>query len=398
MLVVLALVLVSARARRRRSAVDATGERARRARQHLGDVGGARGRPPDRTASCSRATPISHSRRRRTRSCRSRSPRSSNSASRTGSRRRCSARGTQDGTVWHGDLFLKGFGDPTLTSARLGRLAQAIAEAGITRVDGRLYGDETWFDAKRAAPGWKLGYLIYECPPLSALVVDRAVYDGHTALKPALAAVGTFRRLLRGYGVTTGPVGIGRAPASATVLGDERVGDAAQRDRGHGPRQRQLPRRDAAQGARRRGGHGRHDRRRRGRRPPRPRRGGRPARRRRDRRRIRPVAPRPPHRDGDRAHPHDAWSDPALRVRVLDRAARRRRAGHARAPTERDRRRSASCAQRPARRTRRPRCRATSATASRSSSCRTALRSRRPPRGRRRIASRPRSRAISASE
>ena len=39
-------------------------------------------------------------------------------------------RGTQEGTVWHGDLFLKGFGDPTLTSARLGRLARAIAEAG----------------------------------------------------------------------------------------------------------------------------------------------------------------------------------------------------------------------------------------------------------------------------
>jgi len=126
--------------------------------------------------------------------------------------------GTQDGTVWHGDLFLKGFGDPTLTSARLGRLAQAVADAGITRIDGRLYGDETWFDAKRAAPGWKLGYLIYECPPLSALVVDRAVYDGHTANQPALAAAGTFRRLLRGYGVTTGRVGLGRAPASATLL------------------------------------------------------------------------------------------------------------------------------------------------------------------------------------
>jgi D-alanyl-D-alanine carboxypeptidase/D-alanyl-D-alanine-endopeptidase (penicillin-binding protein 4) len=127
-------------------------------------------------------------------------------------------RGVQDGTVWHGDLFLKGFGDPTLTSARLGRLAQAVAETGITRIDGRVYGDETWFDARRAAPGWKLGYLIYECPPLSALVVDRAVYDGHTAVQPALAAVGTFRRLLRGYGVTTGPVGLGRAPAAATVL------------------------------------------------------------------------------------------------------------------------------------------------------------------------------------
>jgi D-alanyl-D-alanine carboxypeptidase/D-alanyl-D-alanine-endopeptidase (penicillin-binding protein 4) len=129
-------------------------------------------------------------------------------------------RGSQEGGVWHGDLFLKGYGDPTLTSARLGRLARAIADAGIKRVDGRLYGDESWFDAKRDAPGWKLGYLIYECPPLSALVVDRDVYDGRVALRPALAAAGTFRRLLRGFGVTTGPVGVGRAPVTATLLGE----------------------------------------------------------------------------------------------------------------------------------------------------------------------------------
>ena len=127
-------------------------------------------------------------------------------------------RGTQEGSVWHGDLFLKGYGDPTLTSARLGRLARAVADAGITRIDGRLFADETWFDAKRAAPGWKLSYLLYECPPLSALVVDRAIYDGHFALRPAIAAVGTFRRLLRGYGVTTGPVGLGKAPESAQLL------------------------------------------------------------------------------------------------------------------------------------------------------------------------------------
>jgi D-alanyl-D-alanine carboxypeptidase/D-alanyl-D-alanine-endopeptidase (penicillin-binding protein 4) len=131
-------------------------------------------------------------------------------------------RGVQDGAVWHGDLFLKGFGDPTLTSARLGRLARAVADLGIERVDGRVYGDETWFDKRRAAPGWKLGYLVFECPPLSALVVDRAVYDGHVAAKPALAAAGTFRRLLRGYGVRTGPVGLGTAPVSATVLAASR--------------------------------------------------------------------------------------------------------------------------------------------------------------------------------
>jgi D-alanyl-D-alanine carboxypeptidase/D-alanyl-D-alanine-endopeptidase (penicillin-binding protein 4) len=128
--------------------------------------------------------------------------------------------GTQDGTVWHGDLYLKGYGDPTLTSARLGRLARQVAARGITRVDGRVLGDESWFDARRTAPGWKASFLVFECPPLSALVVDRAVYDGHVATRPALAAAGTFRRLLRKEGVETGAVGLGRAPAEATQLGE----------------------------------------------------------------------------------------------------------------------------------------------------------------------------------
>jgi D-alanyl-D-alanine carboxypeptidase/D-alanyl-D-alanine-endopeptidase (penicillin-binding protein 4) len=129
-------------------------------------------------------------------------------------------RGTQDGTVWHGDLFLKGYGDPTLTSARLARLARQVAARGITRVDGRVLGDESWFDARRTAPGWKDGFLVFECPPLSALVVDRAAYDGRVAARPALAAAGTFRRLLRREGVETGPVGLGRAPTVAEELGE----------------------------------------------------------------------------------------------------------------------------------------------------------------------------------
>lgn len=131
-------------------------------------------------------------------------------------------RGRQVGTVWHGDLFVKGYGDPTLTSGRLGRLAAQVAALGITRVDGRVYGDESWFDTRRGAPGWKDGFLVFECPPLSALVVDRDVYDGRIAARPALAAAGTFRRLLRALRVRTGPVAVGRAPASATVLGEVR--------------------------------------------------------------------------------------------------------------------------------------------------------------------------------
>jgi D-alanyl-D-alanine carboxypeptidase/D-alanyl-D-alanine-endopeptidase (penicillin-binding protein 4) len=127
-------------------------------------------------------------------------------------------RGYQDGSVWHGDVFLKGFGDPTLTSLQLERLATQIAELGITRIDGRVYGDESWFDAQRTALGWKASYFINECPPLSALIVDRGWYDRHTARQPALAAAGKLKLLLRKHGVASGVVGLGSAPADVYAL------------------------------------------------------------------------------------------------------------------------------------------------------------------------------------
>jgi D-alanyl-D-alanine carboxypeptidase/D-alanyl-D-alanine-endopeptidase (penicillin-binding protein 4) len=127
-------------------------------------------------------------------------------------------RGYQEDGVWHGDVFLKGFGDPTLSSLQVERLATQIADAGITRIDGRVYGDESWFDSQRTGPGWKASYYINECPPLSALIVDRGWYDRHTAQQPALAAAGTLKLLLRKHGVSSGVVGLGRAPNDAYAL------------------------------------------------------------------------------------------------------------------------------------------------------------------------------------
>lgn len=125
-----------------------------------------------------------------------------------------------DDGVWHGNLVLKGFGDPSLTSLRLLRLATLLAQQGIQRVDGRLLGDDSWFDAQRTAPGWKPSYYLDESAPISALVVDGGVYQHHVAIAPALAAAARFRQVLRERGITTGPVGVGRADASATVLAE----------------------------------------------------------------------------------------------------------------------------------------------------------------------------------
>lgn len=62
--------------------------------------------------------------------------------------------GTRHGRTLRGDLYLRGTGDPTLLAADYDRLAKDVADAGITRVTGRLIADDTRFDAQRAGRSW----------------------------------------------------------------------------------------------------------------------------------------------------------------------------------------------------------------------------------------------------
>ena len=78
--------------------------------------------------------------------------------------------GTQQGAVWKGNLVLKGAGDPSLSSVELLRLATQLKRLGVQRVDGRVLGDDSWFDSVRAAPGWKPSFFLQESAPISALV------------------------------------------------------------------------------------------------------------------------------------------------------------------------------------------------------------------------------------
>src|SRR3954453_6386653 len=112
-----------------------------------------------------------------------------------------SALGVQRGTTLPGDLFLVGGGAPTLSSSDLARLAYRVRAAGIRHVTGRVIGDESLFDSKRTCPGWKRSFYIFESPPLSGLVVDRAWYGKYTARRPAKAAALLFRDALRRAGV-----------------------------------------------------------------------------------------------------------------------------------------------------------------------------------------------------
>jgi D-alanyl-D-alanine carboxypeptidase/D-alanyl-D-alanine-endopeptidase (penicillin-binding protein 4) len=109
--------------------------------------------------------------------------------------------GNQFGTTWQGNLVLKGYGDPTLSSADLVDLARQVRAAGITRITGSVLGDESWFDTFRTAPGWKASFYIYESAPLSALIVDRGRFGRFTSHDPALAAAQLFRSALVRAGV-----------------------------------------------------------------------------------------------------------------------------------------------------------------------------------------------------
>jgi D-alanyl-D-alanine carboxypeptidase/D-alanyl-D-alanine-endopeptidase (penicillin-binding protein 4) len=123
--------------------------------------------------------------------------------------------GEQDVHVWHGDLVLKGYGDPTLSSHSLTLLARQVRGLGITQVTGRVLADETWFDAHRTAPGWKASFYINESPPLSALIVDRGLERSRTSRVPALEAAQLFHRALRRAGVR-----VAHAPRLGLAGGD----------------------------------------------------------------------------------------------------------------------------------------------------------------------------------
>lgn len=134
--------------------------------------------------------------------------------------------------VWHGDLYLRGGGDPTFgdagfvqraygQGATVGELARQLAEqAGISKVEGRVLGDESLFDALRGGPrtGFRADFDIGGT--LSALAFDRGLVGPRAGLHaPAAYAADQLSAALHGAGVSvSGGADTGAAPSSATLL------------------------------------------------------------------------------------------------------------------------------------------------------------------------------------
>ena len=107
-----------------------------------------------------------------------------------------------DGVV-HGDLYLRGSGDPNFDTLDANSLAQQVADAGIVSVTGRVRGDESAFDGLRGVPssGFRL---TSEVGVLSALTFNRGRSGRRSPYwqrRPARFAAAAFSKQLRGLGV-----------------------------------------------------------------------------------------------------------------------------------------------------------------------------------------------------
>lgn len=126
-----------------------------------------------------------------------------------------------------GNLWLVGGGDPFLTGADLQALARSVRRAHITVIAGALILDDTRYDARRRAPGWKPEFVPDESGPLSALAVDHNGWRHDPAFlaDPGLPDLARFRGALASYGVRV-VGGLRRAgqPRGARVLAEHRSG------------------------------------------------------------------------------------------------------------------------------------------------------------------------------
>jgi D-alanyl-D-alanine carboxypeptidase/D-alanyl-D-alanine-endopeptidase (penicillin-binding protein 4) len=123
----------------------------------------------------------------------------------------------EPGGLLRGDLVLVGGGDPFFGDASAALLARAVAAAGVRRIEGAVVGDESAFDARRAA--CCSGYDADLGGMLSALAYDRGISHGRRRLDTARFAAARFAARLRAAGVRiSGESRAGAAPADARTL------------------------------------------------------------------------------------------------------------------------------------------------------------------------------------
>ena len=78
-----------------------------------------------------------------------------------------------DGTI-EGNIYLKGFGNPTFCSEDLEQLVNQLCQSGLRKVAGNIVGDDTYFDDVYSRDDWiSEERANVKLPPISAIVIDR---------------------------------------------------------------------------------------------------------------------------------------------------------------------------------------------------------------------------------
>src|SRR3954451_1365240 len=141
--------------------------------------------------------------------------------------------GLASGGTWAGNLFLRGGGDPTFgdrhfnrgygSAASVEALAARLRKAGIQRVTGHVYGDESLFDSLRGGPDSNWGASPW-VGPLSALDFDHGFAPGGGFLSnPARTAAKRLDSALEAAGVTVKAKAGGKpAPDGSVMLAEVR--------------------------------------------------------------------------------------------------------------------------------------------------------------------------------
>ncbi len=135
--------------------------------------------------------------------------------------------------IFTGDIYLHGGGDPTFATrsfirkffgsgASIEDLADELEVTGITRINGRIIGDESRFDSLRGIPDSGYGFDHDLGAPLSGLTFDRGLANNRgTAIQsnpPLFAAQQMSSALRRRHIRVTRKAAIGPAPSDANVL------------------------------------------------------------------------------------------------------------------------------------------------------------------------------------
>lgn len=94
--------------------------------------------------------------------------------------------------ILHGGLYIKGYGDPTLSQGHLGYIVFQLKQRGVKEIKGRIIVDDTFFGKERYAKGWKAEWKNhFYSPAISALsfnynIIKLKVYASKSGKRPAV--------------------------------------------------------------------------------------------------------------------------------------------------------------------------------------------------------------------